>query len=320
MSRGFHEACNTALRAAMADLLSFDRDGWTLLGCFDTGSGPVWQPLARFAQVIAVAVDKLTTEADIELAMDEELTGGDADAEFEDLPHLRGIAEVHLHSNDHGRYGSVSAVFDDAWRHQINWEAGTDTPVWEVFSPPEVARSPLATDKVLAVLLEAILTACDQTHRLVSKEQQALSTCLQDLIAECNMTLTNAVFVIVYRDEQWEALTASDLTARVGAKVESGMSVADAVGELAAEWAVDPQTTIPTLRGVGTVVHFEAEDGGTQAHLIALCDQTLHAAEWDFGQDRPDWQILPVAAADPDYWVMVLAYTQLAEAIRGDHR
>ncbi|MEU6858502.1 hypothetical protein AB0B28_06475 [Glycomyces sp. NPDC046736] len=320
MSRGFHEACNTALRTAMADLFGFDRDGWTLLGCFDTGETLVWKPLTEIAQAVGDALARLSADAGVALAMDTELTVGFAGATFEDLPYLRGIAEVRYGSNDQGRHANARAVFDDAWRHLVSWKADEAAPDWELFSPPDVAQSPLATDTVLTGLLGAILGALELGHRQVTEAQRELSTCLRDLVAECNETVVPAVFLIVHRGGAWETHIAGDLTVQVGAKVESGMSVADAVGALAADIETDPPAVIPTLRGVGTIVHYDTEDGGAHASLVALCDQALHAASWVLGHDRPDWQILPVPAADPDYWAMVSAYTRLTDAIRGDKR
>jgi hypothetical protein len=319
MSRGFHEQCNTTLRTAMADLFDFG-DGWTLLGCFADGESLVWRPLTTIAEAISAPLHQAADDAGIDRLFGPVLTSGFADAPPEELRHLRGIAEVHYNSSGQGRTGTARAVFDDAWWHTVTWRSAEAAPAWALISPPEVAASALADDRVLPGLLTAMLHKQGLGHRCVSDEQREASTRLRDLLAELVAAGLHTVFVIFRSDQGWEAIPVNDLAARVGAKVAAGMSVVNAVGELAAEVEADPPAQIPALLGVGTIVHYDNDDGSSHASLVAVCDQTLHAAAWIHGQDRPDWQILPVAAADPDYWLMSLAYTQLTEAIRGTSR
>lgn len=315
MSREFHEQCNTVLRTAMADLFDFG-DGWTLLGCFADGESLVWRPLTSIAEAIIEPLHQAADNAGIARQVGPVLTSGFADAPLEELRHLRGIAEVHYQSGEQGRAGHARAVFDDAWRHTVTWRSAEAAPEWALTSPPEVAASEFADDLVLPGLLASILQRHGSGHRCVGDEQRELSTSLRDLIAECIEVDSHAVFVIVRPHEVWEAIPANDLTGRVGEKVMVGMSVADAVGALATEIEADPPAVIPSLRGVGTIVGYDNGDGATEFSLVAFCDETLHAASWPWGQERPDWQILP-AAADPDYGLLVQAYTKLREALRG---
>lgn len=319
MSREFHEQCNTTLRTAMADLFDFG-DGWTLLGCFADDERLVWRPLTSIAEAMIDALGQAIDDAGAAQRFGPVLTAGYPDAPLEQLSHLRGIAEVRYRSGEQGRVGTVRAVFDDAWWHTVTWRTAEAAPEWALISPPEVAASELAEDLTLPRILASILRQHGTEHRRVSDEQRDLSTCLRDLIATCLETDAHAVFVILHPHETWEAISANDLTARVGEKVMAGMSVADAVGELAVEIEADPPAVIPSLRGVGTIVGYDNGHGATDYRLVAWCDETLHAAAWDWGQERPDWQILPVDAADPDEWLMAQTYAQLAAAIRGTDR
>jgi hypothetical protein len=323
VSREFHEQANVALRTAMADLFDFG-DGWTLLGCFSDGSTLGWKALPEFTQAVTDASSRLIGERGLPLPP--VLTAGYEDPPRDQMQGLHGIAEVHYGSDGKGRFGFAKAVFADSWRHSATWRADEAAPEWTLHSPPEIAGSGLDSDLLLPGLLAGLLYNLGLEHRLVSEEQRALSTALRDLIAACTESGSNALFVVTRRSDRWEAIPANDLSVRVGAKVEEGMNVIDAVGELAAEFAAefaaDPSVTIPSLRGVGTIIHFDNDDGSVDARLFAVCDQALHAASWIGGRDRPDWQILPIdsgtGAAALDYESMVAAYTQLLHAVRGD--
>jgi hypothetical protein len=314
MSRGFHEQVNTSLRTAIADLFDFS-DGWTLLGCFAGGERLSWMALPGVSQAITDSTNQFVREGGTPLPP--VTTAGYDDPSPEELADLHGIAEVHFGTDEQGRFGFAKAIFDDGWWHRVNWRADEAAPEWELVSPPEIASSDLSRDQTLPGFLAGILHALDLGHRLVGEDQWALSTALRDLIADCVASGSHAVFIIVHRDEAWEAIPANDLGFGVGVKVASGMSVTDAVAAVAGEFAADRPAAIPSLRGVGTIVHYNHDDGSTESQLVAICDQHLHAASWMHGTDRPDWQILPVAAADPDYWLLAEAYTQLLEAIRG---
>ncbi|GAB4001615.1 hypothetical protein GCM10029992_37620 [Glycomyces albus] len=93
-----------------------------------------------------------------------------------------------------------------------------------------------------------------------------------------------------------------------------------ALTELADELAADPLPAIPILRGFGTVVHVETDDGHTVASLAAVCDGTFHSAMWVHSEAAPDWEIIPAAAADPALAEVIAVYQRLTDLIRGEHR
>jgi hypothetical protein len=327
MSRAFHEACNTTLRTAVADLLSTGLAGFVFLGCAASDEGLGWVTLPGLTRALDEECERRFTNG-FDLAAVYEVIAELAAAlppwaVPEDPEHLRGIALVsNVDIEERGRVCLADAVFTDAWRHFVGWYTAEAAPFHGITSPPEIVDNGLLPQEALPVLLTAALEAAGQGARVAGEDQQSLSVCLRDLIADLTAKRCHAVFVIARTKDGWDAIPANDLAATVGAAVDAGADLACAVGMLADELREDPPVTIPTLQGVGTVVHYDHDDGTTEAQMVAVGDAFLHAASWTHGHERPDWQILPVteAEADPEYEPMVSAYTRLLTAIRGTHR
>lgn len=327
MSRGFHEACNTTLRTAVADLLSTSLAGFVFLGCAASDEGLGWVTLPGLTRALNEACERRFTDG-IELAVVYEViaelaTALPPGALPEDPEHLKGIALVsNVDVEDRGLVSLADAVFTDAWRHFVGWYAAEAAPFHGIVSPPELVDHGPFQQPALPALLTAALGATGQGARVAGEEQQSLSVCLRDLIADLTAKRCHAVFVIARTGEGWDAIPANDLAARIGAEVDAGADLACAVGMLADALRQDPPATIPTLQGVGTVVHYDHDDGSTEAQMVAVGDRFLHTASWTHGHERPDWQILPVheAEADPEYAPMVAAYARLLTAIRGTRR
>ncbi|MEU6246110.1 hypothetical protein [Glycomyces sp. NPDC047010] len=333
MSRAFHEACNTALRTAMADLISKPQAGWILLGCITTDDGRTsWRHLPGLTAGLQAAFDAR--------AAVEEATYGsifDAAADLaESLPpdtapsgdgELRGIALVcNIDDTDYGRVCIVDAVFDDAWSHTVFWAAATAAPNWEILAPPDQT----ASDRwwALFALLSAVLAQAGQEERFVRADQVALSASLAEQLEEYMAAGLHTVFVIVRTRTGWEALPATALAERVGAKVRAGAQPLEALQALSAEIEAKAPVPVLDLAGIGTVVH-DFDDGSVAtgqyedlskitAHLVALTDTALHSGAWVHGQARPDWQIHPRAALHTDYMPVEAAYAALLEALRGN--
>lgn len=325
MSRDFHEACNTTLRTAAADLLATGRGGFAFLGCFMNEDGLGWATLPGLTWSLAEAADRhrsgsieLATVYDAIAAVTDGLSVTDCPEEVE---HLRGIAlACNVDDGDRGRVCLADAAFADAWRHTVTWYAADAAPSFTVTSPPEQTDAGLVQQQAVPDLLEAVLRLAGQQARFVGAEQRRLSVCLRDLVAEMTAQGCHAVFVIARTGNGWEALPANDLSAYVGAALAGGANLVEAVGQLAAELAADPPAIIPTLQGVGTLVHYDHDDGSTEAQLIAVTDQFMHAASWVHGHSRPDWEIRPATTSDAAYAPMVTAYTRVLEAFRGRTR
>jgi hypothetical protein len=327
MSRAFHEACNTTLRSAVADLLSTGLLGFAFLGCVASDEGLGWVTLPGLTRALDEACERRFTSTFEVMAVygviAELAAALPSEAMPEDPEHLRGIALVsNVDVEDRGRICLADAVFTDAWRHFVGWYAAEAAPFHIITSPPEIVDNGEIQQWALPALLAATMRAAGQGARVAGEDQQSLSACLRDLIADLTAKRCHAVFVIARTKDGWDAIPANDLAARVGAAVDAGADLACAVGMLTDELREGPPTTIPTLQGVGTVVHYDHDDGTTEAQMVAVGDAFAHAASWTHGQERPDWQILPVteAEADPEYAPMVTAYTRLLTAIRGTHR
>jgi hypothetical protein len=325
MSRAFHEACNTTLRTAAAELTATGLGGFAFLGCFMNEDGLGWATLPGLTRALAEAAERhrsgdaeFATVYDAITAITERLVVTDCP---DDAEHLIGIALVsNIDDGDRGRVCLVDAVFADTWRHTVTWYADEDTPSFTVTSPPEQTDSGLPGLHVMPGLLAAVLRATGHGDRVVGEEQRELSVCLRDQVAELTAARENAVVVITRTNQGWEVFPVNDLSASVGAALEYGAAMDEAIGMVAEKLTADPPETIPTLQGVGTVVHFDYDDGTTAAQLFAVAGRVLHAASWTLGHHQPDWEILPVPTTDIEYQPRVAAYTQLLEALRGTSR
>lgn len=335
MSRDFHEACNTALRTFMADLIGADRGGWALLGCITEPDGRTsWEHLPELTGALQAAFDTR--------AAAEEVTYGsifDAAADLaRDLPpdaapsgdgDLRGIALVcNIEDTDYGRVCIADAVFDDAWAHTVFWKAQAAAPHWEVLAPPDQTASDPHRWWALSSLLEALLAQAGQKARFVGADQVALSAGLAAQLEEHMAAGLHTVFVIVRTRTGWEALPASALTERVGAKVRAGAQPLEALQALSAEIEAKAPIPVLDLAGIGTVVH-DFDDGSIAtgqyedlskitAHLVALTDAALHSGAWVHGAARPDWLIHPRAGLDAEFALVEAVYAALLEALRGN--
>ncbi|MCC3762587.1 hypothetical protein K3N28_05825 [Glycomyces sp. TRM65418] len=333
MSRAFHEACSTALRTAMADLIGKPHGGWALLGCITTSEGRTgWAHLPGLTRALQAAFDAraaitevsygsiFDAAADLARALPPDgAPGGGA---------LRGIALVcNIDDADHGRVCIADAVFDDAWIHTVTWNAKAAAPTWEVLAPPEQTAPESRQHQALSALLAAVLVQAGQGARLVGDDQVALSVCLADRLDACMAAGLHMVFVIVRTSSGWEALPATDLAKRVGAKVRAGAGPLAALRSVIAEITANPPVPVIDLAGIGTVIHHDPDDGSVAtvavddrpitAHLVALTDAALHSGAWIHGEARPDWQIHPRTVLDTEFAPVDATYAALLEALRG---
>lgn len=337
MSRAFHEACNTALRTFMADLIGADRGGWALLGCITDPDGRTWwEHLPELTEALQAAFEARA-------AVLEATYGAIFDAACDLAQHLppdvvpecgggelRGLALVcNIDDTDHGRVCITDAVFDDAWAHTVFWQAISAAPTWEVLAPPERAVAETPGQLALTALLAAVLTQTGQDVRLVGADQVALSVRLAGQLAEWVAAEMHMVFVIVRTRTGWEVQPAVELAERVGAKVRDGAGPLAALHALSAELSASPPVPALDLAGIGTVVH-DLDDGAVAAgviddfavtaRLVALTDTALHTGAWNHGEARPTWQIHPRTALDAEFEAIGAAYAALLEALRGTGR
>lgn len=332
MSRAFHEACDTALRTAMADLIGKPHGGWALLGCITVKGRTSWAHLPGLTRALQAAFDARAAITEVSYG-----SIFDAAADLaEILPpdaapggggELRGIALVcNIDDAEHGRVCIADAVFDDAWTHAVIWKAHSAAPTWEVLAPPEQTVPAAREHQTLAALLAAVLVQAGQDARLVGDDQVALSVCLADRLDSWMSAELHMVFVLVRTRTGWEALPAVDLAKRVGAKVRAGAHPLAALHALSAELRANPPVPVLDVAGIGTVVH-DVDDGSVAtvavddrpitAHLVALTDTALHSGAWIHGEARPDWQIHPRTALDAEFAPVDAAYAALLEALRG---
>ena len=115
----------------------------------------------------------------------------------------------------------------------------------------------------------------------------------------------------------WKVIPPTDLAERMAAKIATGVSICEALGELAAELENEPLSAVPICKGVGTVTHIETMHGGTIASLAAYCDGIWHSIMWAHAEAAPDWEITPAEAADADLAAIIAVYERLTAAISG---
>lgn len=330
MRGNVHDGFNSALRLIMADMIGGDLGGWGLYGAYWRGDKVSWESLDGLIRAVTAHISGRIEEAgevgvaDLYDVLDTLADTVPAGAFGADLAGLRGIAlACNVTGEDGERSCAADAAFDDGHRHQITWEADAATPESAILTPVEIDRSGLLFPPQIPNLLAAILAKRGPSRSPLSETQQRLSAVLRGVVADRIADGASGIFVILDGADNWEVIPPSDLVDQLAALTESGQTLGEALTAMAAErealLAADPSRAIGVVKGMGTIMHAETEDGSACASLAAYCDQTWHAVMWNHTEAAPDWEIIPAPEADSDTAESIAIYARLTAAINGSY-